>query len=558
MKKSLVVVVLFMAVTATTRAQDDDSFKPYMTNPGYEEGDWISTSMTRWVRNLAIGLEHVYFSTTGGISRYNYYTNRWEYSWTTSNGLADNDVLLVAYDGTTNYVWCATQRGVSCYFPTFKRWENYYPIEIGVSDDDRIISIGFNDDYVWLESKRGKIVRGSKYGRIFQNISHDPLNNTDIIWYGNRSANWDRLPFFTMGDGYFFSADGYISDINLNRYDITSWTLDKWGTYWVTTFGLGVGTARARIDHLELLPNGLFVDHVSAFEIDHKKNEVWLGTLAAISDESGVSRWNLDDENWDYFQAKFISSFNNDMVTSIALDDDRVYFATEYGIAIYYPPADEWTHLDRFENLADNYIYDVEVDSDYVWAGTSYGLSRITKRTIDTDSIEIKTVMPRALRQVQIYDVEIMDNLIWLGSEYGVYIYDNFTDDGGFQAEAGGPMNEPIYTISVSDNQVWTGSDRSIEVYDYDEKKWLGGPERLLTEGDIVNYIEAGDQIVWVATDHGVLKYDRQRKLWVRYTMDDGLIDNNVTSVKSDGDYVWFGTLSGLTKFYWNNPIRID
>ncbi|MBN1155159.1 hypothetical protein JXB12_09610 [candidate division KSB1 bacterium] len=559
MRSLFLMMIWILCVHSSPLAQTGHPFQPDMTNPKYEEGDWISTSMTRWVRNMAIGMEYVYFATTGGVSRYNYYTNRWDYSWTTSNGLADNNILLVAYDDNTHYVWCATERGVSCYFTTFKRWENYYRPDIGMMEDDQIISIGFDDENVWLETNNGRYIKGSKYGRLFQNASGHTVNDmNDVAWFGYRAQNRNRLPFFTMGDGYFFDADGFISDINLNRYRVTSWLLDKWGTHWVTTSGLGVGSARVRIEHLELLTQGLFVDFVSDFEIDHRNNVIWLGTLHEVEGESGISRWNIDDEQWDYFRAQYISELRDDRVNSIAIDDDHVYFGTEYGLAIYTPQRDEWQHVDRFDNLADNYIYDVEIDSAYVWVGTGYGLNRITKSTLDVDSIEVVNVMPQALRQVEIYDVAIMDNLIWLGSEFGVYIYDSYNDEGGFQAETGGPLNEPVYAVAVHDNQVWTGSNRSIEVFDYDQQKWLGGPERRLTDGILVNYIEAGNQNVWVATDFGVLKFDKDRKIWVHYTMDDGLIDNYVTSVQIDGDYVWFGTISGLTKFYWNNPIRID
>jgi len=540
-------------------SQTEIDFRPEMTNPEYEEGDWVSTSMTRWVRNFAIGLEYIYFSTSGGLSRYNYFTDKWDYSWTTSNGLADNNILLVAYDETTNYIWCATEISLSCYFTTFRRWENYYFDDIGLIDDDRIISIGFDNSNVWIETAAGELVKGSKFGRIFEKVSGLTPNEFQAIkWFGYRAGNGGRLPFFTIGNGYFFDADGYITDMNLNRYDITTWTLDKWGNYWVTTLGLGVATAEERIEHLELLTNGLFLDNVSAFELDKKNRMLWIGGIGNVDGESGVTKWDMRTGRWEYFQSQYLYGLRNDQVNAIALDDNYVYFATEFGLAVYNQNYNEWKTLDKFSNLADNFVYDVEIDSEFVWAATAYGLSKITKATVLMDSVEIVNIKPKALRQVQVYDVEIMDNLIWLGTEFGVYIYDSYKDEGGFQAEAGGPMNEDVYALSVYGDQIWTGSDRSVEVYDYKEQKWLGGPERHLTAGLTVNYIEANEQVVWVATDAGVLKYDRERQRWRSFTMNDGLIGNYVTSIQSDGDYVWFGTPAGITRFYWNDPLRID
>jgi len=34
----------------------------------------------------------------------------------------------------------------------------------------------------------------------------------------------------------------------------------------------------------------------------------------------------------------------------------------------------------------------------------------------------------------------------------------------------------------------------------------------------------------------------------------DGLLDNLVQDLVLDGDYIWFGTPEGVTRFFWNNP----
>jgi ligand-binding sensor domain-containing protein len=62
----------------------------------------------------------------------------------------------------------------------------------------------------------------------------------------------------------------------------------------------------------------------------------------------------------------------------------------------------------------------------------------------------------------------------------------------------------------------------------------------------------------WVATDNGVLKFDKARNRWVHFTTEDGLLSNYVNCIMLDGDYVWFGTPEGVTRFYWNAPYRID
>ena len=70
--------------------------------------------------------------------------------------------------------------------------------------------------------------------------------------------------------------------------------------------------------------------------------------------------------------------------------------------------------------------------------------------------------------------------------------------------------------------------------------------------------IVADEAVVWAGTNKGVLKYDREREIWIQYTREDGLLSDMVNVILPDGDYVWFGTPRGLTRFYWNAPNRID
>ncbi|RKY79699.1 hypothetical protein DRQ00_03135, partial [candidate division KSB1 bacterium] len=70
--------------------------------------------------------------------------------------------------------------------------------------------------------------------------------------------------------------------------------------------------------------------------------------------------------------------------------------------------------------------------------------------------------------------------------------------------------------------------------------------------------IKATDKAVWVGTEQAVYKYDKQRRTWRLFTTEDGLLDNTVQAILPAGDYVWFGTPKGLTRFYWNAPYRID
>jgi len=70
--------------------------------------------------------------------------------------------------------------------------------------------------------------------------------------------------------------------------------------------------------------------------------------------------------------------------------------------------------------------------------------------------------------------------------------------------------------------------------------------------------MEADGFSVWAAGERGVHRYDRAGLRWIDYGMEDGLPAQEVRTLRIDGDYIWFGSSYGLTRFYWNAPYRID
>jgi len=559
-RPSCVIAMIFALVLfapGSGQLQDQD-IRIRGTNTHYEPGDWTSYSMTRWITSLAEGREYVYFGTSGGVIRYNFYSNKWDTPWTISDGLADNFVQAVAYDVNTDYFWCSTRQGVSVYRTTFRRWENFFKDELGLSANDDIVSIGFDDRYVWLETKSATFLRSENQQGLFSRVSSTEVAIDQIKWFGRRANNFNKLPNLFMQGGYFFDPEGFIKDHRLNSYKITSYLKDPWGVIWIGSWGIGAGKADYRIEVLELIPYGLFIKNVNAVEMD-SDNNIWAGGIGSYGNESGITFWDTNRNRWTDYQARFINDLYSDQVTSIAVDDSCVWFGTQHGLACYSPAQNQWTTYDVSSGLGDNYVLDVEVDADNVWIGTFDGLSRIDKKTLGTKNFSIREIARKDLLRKKVYDIEIMNNLLWLGTEYGVYVYDKDKKVGGFEDDPNGPMNDEVTAVGVLDDQeVWFGLPDGIEVFDMKTRQWLGAPERRFLSTNDVNYLVVDQYAAWVATNNGVLKYDKARNRWVEFTMEDGLPSNIVNCIMLDGDYVWFGTPEGLTRFYWNAPYRID
>ncbi len=552
MKKSLLILSCFFSAVSAREGSGD---RVYRTNTHYEQGDWITYGATRFVRHVCIGDQFVYFATTGGIARLNFYTNRFDYPWTVSNGLASNDIYLTAFDFNTGILWCTSKYCTSYLEPASQIWNNVYFDEMGLGQD-RIASIGFGDDRkVYLISSRDRWLESHNTSGDFR--FSDP-STASIIWFGAKAVREPDPPYLFMSDGYMYSeSDRSITDFELRKFHLTCWVRDRFQNMYIGTWGLGVGVANTATFRLDMLRYGLWDPTVDAIEVD--QGAFWLGGIQEKDvQHAGVTEWVIDRKPPNYYEAYLHTGFADDKVTSIAADGNTVWFGTRNGLVRYDRNKDIWRTYNQSHHLVDSRINDVMVDKDYVWVATDAGVSRVVKKSVGTDTLRIDIIKYSALGAMHVYDIDQQANLIWMGTEYGIYVYDAVKDSGGFYKGSYGPANQTTFAVSVFDNEVWFGTEEGVAGFDSEAKDWITGPSRRYDSETVINRILATEAAIWAATDNGVWKFDRLDERWVHYTTADGLPDNRVLSLYPDGDYIWFGTPAGLTQFYWNSPRRID
>ncbi len=527
----------------------------YETNRNYEQGDWITYSTTRYVNYVSLGNEYVYFATTGGITRYNFYNNKWEFPWTISNGLADNEVYLVAKDFNTGYLWTITRSGISYLEPTSRRWHNVFYDEIGM-DGEVVRSFGFGDDQrVYIKTSDGDWYFSDNHYADFQATSA-PSSQNHIQWYGKRQERSTQLPHFFMEGGYLFDNNRkVIDDTMLRNFAITTWVKDDWSNMWLGTWGLGAARGDMNMLRLHLLKYGLWNKTVDAIAPDGEA--LWIGGMQDRREPAGVTQWFGPQENPNYYEPHLITGFDNDRITSIVADDRFVFFGTRGGLTYFDKQENIWKTLRNVHNMSDERITDVILDDQSAWAATLGGVSRVDKQSLLSDSLIVERVLPRRLMVTAVHDLDMQDNIIWMGTELGLYRYDKRKKQGKFIVDVDF-VSRPVYAVSVWKNEVWFGTDEGVGSMDINTRELLSVPSRLHRVDAAINRMLATKQAVWVATNNGVLKYDRFGNRWRRYTVVDGLSDNLVYALYQEGDYMWFGTANGLTRFYWNAPYRTD
>jgi ligand-binding sensor domain-containing protein len=466
----------------------------------YRPGDWISYTVFRYVTSMALDFDHVYFGTTGGVLRYNRMHKTWEPPMTTSDGLLDNRVRRVAYDPDKDELWFDTRSGVCMYKPIFESW---YP--------------GGECPYNLVQSHKA-----------------DTL-----------------LPVLFMDYGYHFFPEGYITDLYLNRYPVTDYFLDDWDDLWLGTWGLNAGMGSVRDLELRMFKFGLYDSDVNAICLD--RGVIWAGGRGFYTPSEGITRFDQAKNLWEYFQADRINGLGTNRVNMIEADSAYVWFGLENGLARYEKKKKLWTTFTTFSGLRDEWVSALKADGEVLWVGTKSGLNFYwaKKDTLGYFRNEL-------VDNVYIYSIETDSQWVWAGTEWGVARMNKSTGDWFRFSTPHGILNSQIRSITRNKDVLWFGTDSGILSYDLLTQKTKVYQAKVNFPGTEIRKILCDNENLWVATFQGVWKMELETEVWRLFNREDGLLDDNVQDMVIDGDHIWFGTPEGLTRFFWNNPYRID
>ncbi|OGC78154.1 MAG: hypothetical protein A2145_06455 [candidate division Zixibacteria bacterium RBG_16_40_9] len=469
----------------------------------YAPGDWVSYTNLKFVTCIAQDFRNIYFATAGGVLRYSKFSQEWEEPWTESDGLISNRVNQIAYDPGYDRIWFQTSRGACYYQPTFQEW--YY----GGTFPDSLVQTG-----------TGKV----------------------------------DLPHFFTEFGYnFFKDAGYIEDQLLRKYPIRVYLKDDWDNVWMGTGGLGVAVGNLRSLQLQIIRFGLAENNVKTIFYDKEGNQLWLGGLGTFSPSRGITKYNLKNKTWEYYEAFYTQNLQTNEVNLIQGDNQFIWFGTPEGLIKYDKKKQTWQNYNSFAGLLDDNILALKPDGRFLWIGTRFGVNLYDSKK---DSlIALNEGLPQ---RPYIYTIETDSNWVWVGTRTGVYrltkgeaIWHKFTTPDGLIA---GRIN----CITRFENEIWFGSDLGVLAYNLKTDTRTLYQSHTKIPGDEPRQIVLNKKVVWVASPDGALKLDRSTDNWRVFTTADGLLDDNVQALFLDGDYIWFGTPKGLTKFYWNSSRRID
>ncbi|WNC71267.1 EAL domain-containing protein [Thalassotalea psychrophila] len=491
----------------------------------------------------------IWLATGDGLNRYDgyefsYYRNELN----NPNSLLNNLVRVVFVD-SSNTLWVGTQAGLSKYNPALDEFDNSYT--------------NFKDKAIW-------------------SIFEDKDNNL----------------FVSTADGLYTLKDNALrfSKINFREFsndikEIKSIFQDVNDRYWIGTFENGLYISNKELDFISPI-NGknkwhLNIDSGGVFEIQKIEGNYWVATdngIFIVDETYQLKKHILAEQYGSNPLANKTRSLNK-------VNNFEVLIGTEHGLYSYNLIEDSFTRkrIAKVDSspLEMNFIYSMFTDaSDTVWVGTSSnGINKFNSiyslfpHYLSNDSKNKKNVLGFA---------ELPNGNIWIYTQFnGLYYIDKLTNQ-----VIKSPVNikDSIKTIFPdTNNNLWLITKESNILYfdttlntliKYDSLEHLAS-----SRNDKIDFLAINDEI-WFGSNNSVInRYSLINKKLTTYRISDEketiytisinkndeiwlngssgniykfniilenfkkialplnklLIENNITYLKEDTNYIWFG-----------------
>ncbi len=384
-------------------------------------------------------------------------------------------------------------------------------------------------------------------------------------------------------DGYectIYKPDPTKSD-TISGIGVTCLCLDSEGTLWVGTYDNGLNRFDREAEtftHYRSNKNdyqSLSHDSVSVIYEDQKEY-LWIGTL-----KGGLNRLDKNTGEFKRFQHEQgnLHSLGNNNVTSICRDSRGVlWIGTEDGLNRFIRGKEIFSRYTLLpgggDALKNNQIQVVYEDrKGNLWIGTGSGLFLYRGEKDRFECCSIKTKLPAGttnhnMRISSLYEDRY--GTLWVGTYgNGLYKFDRekrtltpFPTDVGFPPSPGSKLITGIY--EDKSGLLWIGTeDGGVNIYDRGKEKFSHFIHNPLGDNSLCDDMvfalrivpdEAGEgEILWVGTHSGLTRFHRKQNKFTHFKHIPGDPDSISSNVIRDifidsGNVWWIATGKGLNR----------
>ena len=492
--------------------------------------------------------ETVWFGGAEGVWRYSIAGKKMHPA---ADGLPNPYVNILLLTGEKEKtLWAGTRQGVARYDDTQQRW-----VSLSFNDQlpsPNVTALAFRDGILWIGTPRGlgSYTIASDAWNALSNVRYnirDILCETDetfwlatdigLIEYHNREKTEKRQSAKKQS-----AKKSKSESRRFPTADSRQPTAKKGNLKIHQSRPVREPFLETRVSHIK-------------FDGDY----IWFNNWRA-SPNGSIVRFHRPTETWRRFtRLDILQSTQKRSMTFIRwtyVDTDAVWFTTDYGVLRYDKMADTWQHFTSEDGLSTDDVGKIAVSEQSVWVIPMIGLelNHYSKATGTWEMVE-----EEGHREIEtIKSLEVDGPNVWFASGRGLTRYNEITREWKNFGPRDGLAGRGAEWITVDDDFIWVarsewdrGSNRPLSRYDKKTQKWTTFSTNDVLAAKTIRRIISTENDVWILyrpwDDSGVTRYDRRTKEWTTIRSGRGTLE-----LAADDDYLWLAAPNeGLRRFHF-------
>jgi len=515
----------------------------------YVAEDWYIITKPGAITAITEDNFNLYFATENGVYRYDKAWEDFQYDYSFSVQLEFPRISQFYFDSYRNYFWMVHGKGISFKSSVSTIWRDMSLLNSGIFSIYEIDNIGSSPEYFWIRSD-DEIFPFDPFSALPAQWE-DAQNEVDFIDWGYSSNDYgvNELDI----SRYSIEGDWMVGIHNISHKDgrtirVTVQMEDDEGNQW---FGTDSGYILKGWQHsyrLKLITIGLPLDDVTEAYSDTEGN--WwfadsrfkrtgqfssFNSLYLTNHTPFISQWNEPDNQWTYYYPDESIVIENTDVNSILRIGSTMYFGSMNGLLYLDLYNRDWNIINATNGLNDSAVWDMIEHDGSIYVATSNGINEIS--IINHNVIPDRDNRFEQLTQFNIYDMEADSQNLYLASDAGL-LQLGWKSTGiktlskrnlrKIRLEAG--------RIMGTDGLLWA-------INDY-------GDEEYITSN--VQEFDMCGAYLWSYNGKQVTLRDTITAQTWDYGMKDGIPGNTIYGVNCDDDWVWFLTNKGVAFYNWS------
>ena len=520
-------------------SQPDNRFLPF---------DWVQYKHSGAVTSLSEGYSYLYIGTeTGGVKRYNLFSNNFDEPITIAQGLKENLITAIHFDHGTGILWVCTTNYIHYSYTREGDWSFLEIINTGLTKYDRIREIGSSEDYIWIKGN-SIFVKLDRSSAVVAGMFPFP-DQLQINWsgsYSNRLGNDfnNIINNYPVMGGWISSGNSYIDQLG-RSIEIMSTLIGRHGDVWVGCDNGILLQGRQSDEIFYPLPTSVPGEDVFGMMIS---DELLYVGGTKISQGFGVS-W-LNKNTNETFTFDFESNINMTPTPIYSiLDGKNTLWAGGKNCLLVYDKNDKfWRTLEQNDGIPEGNVTNIAGDSEDIWIASDEGIRRLDSKSWKEKPVGFEYLF----NSLKIYDLELIDKTIWIASRSGLFLY-NSSQPQLINAKDVGKVGFDGFIINVtalnySDQSLYAVCDAGVINFDFYEKEWILLFPVSFYQDKIITSIEVNNKYLFLGTNDGIIRINKRNGYIREYLFP---FIGTVNQMKLDKNYIWLGTTSGLIKFKW-------